>query len=224
MSRGFGEFEPIQEQLPEWVAVLIALLTQLGDIWFLALVLAILYWYAIPDQDAIASIGGLWIAGLGLYSGLKDLFAFPRPDEPLLDPSLLPSLIQPLYEATAMASGYGFPSGHAVNATLVYFGLASVLHLGTRHLRYGFAGVVVFIVCFTRVALGVHYLIDVVAGVILGVILLHGATKFLIRHKGDRPTRMFALAIVFSLFFVIASSADIDSILVLGIALGMFVG
>ena len=44
MSRGIGGIDPIQELLPDWMALGVGLLTQLGDAWFLVLLLAVLYW------------------------------------------------------------------------------------------------------------------------------------------------------------------------------------
>lgn len=224
MSRGIGEFGPIQEAIPEWLAVIIALLTQFGDLWFLALLLGVLYWTRIPDQDGIAIVWGLLLTGVGFYRGLKEVFEFPRPDQPLLDPELLPWVIQPLWELTATAGGYGFPSGHATSSTIVYFGLATVLTVGNRRLRFVLAGTLVAVVSFSRIALGVHYLVDVVVGATLGGILLYVVFQGLGRTSDHRGTYTFVLAIVTGLFYVYTSAGEIDSILVLGAALGTFGG
>ncbi|MFC4439340.1 MULTISPECIES: phosphatase PAP2 family protein [Natrialbaceae] len=224
MSRGVGAFGPIRELIPEWLAVVIALLTQLGDIWFLALLLFVFYWSNTPKQDDIAVVAGAWLAGMGLYKGLKEIFGFPRPGYALLDPELLPWVIQPVYEATAFATGYGFPSGHAVNTTIVYFGLAYVLPYSSRRRRFLGAAALIAIVSFSRVALGVHYLIDVVVGVGVGIALLLVAKILVKRAPADRPTVTFGLAIVLGLFFVLASDAHRDAVLVLSAALGSFAG
>ncbi len=224
MSRGIGEFGPLQEAIPEWLAVIIALLTQLGDIWFLALVVAAFYWYGTPSRDAIAAVGGIWLAGMGLYKGLKEIFGFPRPEEALLDAALLPFGIEQLYELTAYASGYGFPSGHAVNTTIVYFGLAHVLTVSTRPRRYAVAATLVAIVSFSRVALGVHYLVDVVVGVAVGLALLSVVRGFADTVGPDPATVSLAFAIAFGTFFLVASNATTESIVLLGAALGAFAG
>ncbi|MDJ1431338.1 phosphatase PAP2 family protein [Halostagnicola sp. A-GB9-2] len=224
MSRGIGELEPIQELVPEWLAVVVALLTQLGDIWFLAFVLAAFYWFDAPRRDNIATVAGAWLAGMGMYKGLKEIFGFPRPNEPLLDPELLPKLIQPLYEATAMATGYGFPSGHAVNTTIVYFGLAYVLTVSTARRRFASAAAIVTTVCFTRLALGVHYLVDVVVGVAVGLALLLAARALINRRLSDPATITFGLAVLFGVFFVVTSEIDADAIFILGASLGAFAG
>ena len=224
MSRGIGELDAIQHLIPEWVAVILALLTQLGDIWFLATLFALLYWYNTPNQDDIAALAGVWLAGMGLYKGLKEIFGFPRPEQPLLDAELLPWMIQPIYEATAFASGYGFPSGHAVNTTIVYFGLAYLLRTSTPRKRFTVAALIVSTVCFTRVALGVHYVIDVVVGVAVGVLLLTAARALMTRRPADQATISFGLAVVFAGFFLVTSDLDPDAIFVLGASLGAFAG
>ena len=224
MSRGIGEFQPVQEFIPEWAAVLIALLTQLGDGWFLITLLAILYWKRKKEQDQILLVGGILACGIGLYRGLKYHFRLPRPDEPLLDPELLPWLIRPLYEATAFHSGYGFPSGHATMATIVYFGLATVLATGPRRLRFLLAGTLVTIIGFTRVALGVHYLVDIVVGVFLGVLLLYIAFRLLDRVSFERGTILFAVAILLNLFYYYTSDGNTESVIMIGVTLGVFGG
>ncbi len=224
MSRGIGELEPIQELIPEWLAVIIALLTQLGDIWLLTLVLAVFYWFDTPRRDDIATVAGAWLAGMGMYKGLKEIFEFPRPDEPLLDPELLPWAIQPVYEATALATGYGFPSGHAVNTTIVYFGLAYVLTVSTPRRRFAGAAAIVATVCFTRLGLGVHYLVDVIAGVGVGLALLLAARALINRRLSDPATITFGLAVLFGVFFVATSNIDRDAIFILAGSVGAFAG
>ncbi|SFC42644.1 PAP2 superfamily protein [Halobiforma haloterrestris] len=226
MSRGIGGVELVQQYLPEWGAVVLALLTQLGDIWFLATVFAALYWFGVPNRDDVATLAGVWLSGIGFYNGLKELFGFPRPDRPLLETELLPPVVQPLYEATAFATGYGFPSGHAVNATIVYVGLAALLPVGTARTRFGAAAAVVATVSFTRVALGVHYVIDVVVGAAVGLTLLAGTWLLVRRLPVDGATVSFGLAVVFGGFFLATLGTDtaVEGFAVLGAALGAFGG
>lgn len=223
MMRGFGEHALIRDALPDWVAVVFGLVTQLGDTWFLAVLLLVLFWYAIPSRRDVAFVVGAWFAGIGLYRGLKVTLAFPRPAEPPLAPESLPVVVDTVYELTAFASGYGFPSGHAVNTTVVYFGLASVLAVSTVRRRYAAAATIVAAVCAARVVLGLHYLVDVLAGVALALALLFGIREIADRHSLDPAIVAFGTAIPLATFYVVASEAEFESIVLLAAAAVGFV-
>lgn len=68
-------------------------------------------------------------------------------------------------------TSYSFPSGHAVAVTAVVFALASLVAT-TRHVvwPYVLALVASLFVADTRLVLGVHWLSDVVFGVLAGVV------------------------------------------------------
>jgi len=74
-------------------------------------------------------------------------------------------------------SGYSFASGHTIAATLLYgqlllFGLPL---LKTRHVKLlciFSAAALVLLVGFTRIALGAHFLTDVLAAIFFGIIWL----------------------------------------------------
>ncbi|MEU7860443.1 phosphatase PAP2 family protein [Nonomuraea sp. NPDC049141] len=98
------------------------------------------------------TVGGL----LGL--ALKIIIARARPHLP--DP-------------VALAPGDSFPSGHAVNVTLgagviVLLVLPRLPRWG-RRVVWAVAWFLVLSVGYTRIALGVHWVSDVVAGIVLGV-------------------------------------------------------
>ncbi|SEH17089.1 PAP2 superfamily protein [Natronorubrum sediminis] len=224
MSRGIGEFEPIQELVPEWAAVLVALVTQLGDVWFLAILVGTLYWLSADNREDSAIIIGLTIAGLSVITALKHVFALPRPGQPLVALEALPGLIQPVYEGTAMASGYGFPSGHALMTTIVYVSLARRLSIGTSRQRLIGATAIITLVGLSRVALGVHYLVDIVVGIAVGLAFLALLEWVFTRVENGHATITFSVSIVSSGLAVVASSADPDAVLLLGAALGTFGG
>lgn len=95
-----------------------------------------------------------------LVNGMK--FAFERPRPMLLPPE-------------AFESPFSFPSGHAALAMLA-FGLLAVVAghaMGrwSKALVYSLAGMVVFLVAFSRLYLGVHWLGDVLAGVALSAVI-----------------------------------------------------
>lgn len=221
MTRGTGAIEAIQRLLPEWTVLLLGVLTQLGDAWFLGLLLAALYWRVEDRRPQIATVGGAALLGVATYRTLKYLFRFPRPERPLVDPGQTSRLVRLLYDATATASGYGFPSGHATGTTIVYVGLAGALAVGTRRLRYAVAAVVVTVVSVTRVALGLHFLVDVVVGVALGLTVLGASRAIVARSPSDGRTRLFALAVFACVAYVVVSGAAAYSVPLLVLALAV---
>jgi undecaprenyl-diphosphatase len=93
----------------------------------------------------------------------------------LLDPSVktLVGRLRPVVDVpVATAPGNSFPSGHALGSFVVYGALVLVfLAAVPRRWRVLFVAVPALIVAavgFTRIALGVHYLSDVLAGWLLG--------------------------------------------------------
>jgi len=165
--------------VPESVVVAFALLTQLGDAWFLFVAFSLLYWFA-PRWMAAdrrrtgAFLVALALAALAVTVGLKSLFAFPRPPGAgeAVPPGWLPAAAVDVYTGLATGDGFGFPSGHAVAATVAYGSAAALLDAFDRRRRLLLAGGAVTVVGLSRVVLGVHYLVDVAAGVLVGVAIL----------------------------------------------------
>jgi undecaprenyl-diphosphatase len=108
-------------------------------------------------RDAWASADLLIVFALGgslVSRTIKEIVGRARPE--WADPIMV-------------SNGYSFPSGHALNSTVVYG--AIVLIVGRRahwtRLAAG-ASVLVSLIAVSRVFLGVHYPTDVVAGIALG--------------------------------------------------------
>ncbi|MFC3897091.1 phosphatase PAP2 family protein [Lentzea rhizosphaerae] len=90
----------------------------------------------------------------------------------------------------AATTGTSFPSGHSMGS-LVSYGVLLLIFLPVvrRSARWLFAslvGVVVVAVGFSRMALGVHFLSDVIAGWLLGLLWL-GITAIAFRRWGRAP-------------------------------------
>lgn len=182
MTRGIGGVA-FADSLPDLVVAAGGLLTQLGDMWFLLLVIAVLYWRArdrraptltaTPLRDCLLLLA-LAVGSYAAVAALKSVFALPRPPGAgtAVLPVWLPPAVAPVYESLVTANGYGFPSGHATAATAVYGGAAVLLRAGTPRLRYAATATVVALVGLSRLLIGVHYLVDVVAGVLLGLVVL----------------------------------------------------
>jgi membrane-associated phospholipid phosphatase len=89
-------------------------------------------------------------------------------------------------------SGYSFASGHTVGATLLYgqlllFVLPVIKSKRRQKMAIVFAAMLVMLVGFSRIALGAHYLSDVIAAIVLGSLWLIICTLLL------RPMRRWAV-------------------------------
>ena len=90
-------------------------------------------------------------------------------------------------------TSYSFPSGHAMGSTVFYGTLAAIVVWRVRDgrvhaLAIGAAGLLIGLICFSRIYLGVHYLSDVTAGFLAGVVWL-GASLFAVAALRHRNTR-----------------------------------
>lgn len=87
-----------------------------------------------------------------------------------------PSFVDPV----ATAGGRSFPSGHAMASTVVYGALLLVVlpavSRSRRPLVVAGAALTVLLIGFSRLALGVHYLSDVVGGYVIGCAWLAAST------------------------------------------------
>jgi len=200
MTRGFGGAE-FASQLPDIVVAVAGLVTQLGDMWFVVAGITVLYalgtkYHSLtesPAQDSVYLLA-LAVGAYSLTAILKHTFGLPRPPgaATATAPSWVPALGHAAYESMVTGDGFGFPSGHALKTTVVYGGAAFALDVWDRRDRLAVAGVVATLVAASRVVLGVHYTVDVVAGSLVGV----GFLAVAIRLTGQRPARALALATV----------------------------
>jgi undecaprenyl-diphosphatase len=114
---------------------------------------------ALSRRLRLALIIAVVVIGAALFTELvKDLVVRPRPT---MDPLVT-------------ASGYSFPSGHTLNSTVTYGLLAVVawrsrLPLAARRVAVAVGVAVPLLVGLSRIALGVHWPTDVLAGWLAGV-------------------------------------------------------
>lgn len=107
-------------------------------------------YYMISPSIGFFTIFSLVLSG-SLNSFLKDLLAMPRPSNPKIP-----------------VEGYGFPSGHAQNTTVFW----EVFTLLTRSSCVTVLSILLIsIVSYSRIYLNVHFVHDVVGGVVIGLLL-----------------------------------------------------
>lgn len=201
MSRGIGAVEAVQSLLPQIVVDAFAVITQLGDAWLLVTLAALFYWLRDDDRETGAVLVGLVLGALALTVALKAAFALPRPPDAF---------------HAGHADGFGFPSGHAIGATVVWGGLALLSDAWTRRRRLAAAAGVVALVTFSRIAIGVHYAVDVVAGVAVGTAFLLGALAV----GRDEPRRLLWAVAGVGLVALVLTGGNAEGAGVLGATVG----
>jgi membrane-associated phospholipid phosphatase len=135
--------------------------TSLGDTYFYLPLLFIIFWCI--DEKKGLRLGMLLLVSAWINLCLKDLLKQPRPFN--LDPSV----------GLAFESSYGIPSGHA-QMSLVFWFFMAVWGRGAfkkfKTLVTAGAVFMMLLVAFTRLYLGLHFPTDILAGWVLGGIIL----------------------------------------------------
>lgn len=205
---GVGVTEALAE-LPAWITLLFAVLTQLGDAWFIFGGLTLLYLLA---DGRLASnprrTGGVLLA-LGICTlaatvTFKTFFGVHRPTGAgtATPPAWLPELFHAVYTSIATSDGFGFPSGHATASSIVYGGLVLYLdRLWTQYRRLLVAAGVTGTIALSRLVIGVHHLPDVLAGVAAGLSVL----LVVWRVAGREPEPAFLAATVLGVVSMVAA-------------------
>lgn len=223
MSRGLGVSTAVAAAL-EPLEPLLAILTQTGDTWLVGVVIALLY--VLGDGAPVAgwdrrrgaatlAAGLLAIAVTGL---LKVAFGLPRPPGAAEPAYAFGGVLGDVYAWAATADGYGFPSGHAVGSAAVYGSIAGLVAPASRRRATAAAAGLIAVASLTRVGLGVHFLVDVVAGVAVGLLLAALAVRWV-----DRPAVPMAVAVPAAAGWAILADATPTAVGVLGLCAGALV-
>lgn len=226
MDRALG-LAGAARDLPVWLEPILAVVTQAGDGWFLLVVLASLTVLTRRRGRAVLGLGtrpvvvlaGLTLVAFGLTETLKAVFALPRPAGAGVAAAgpWVPAGLLPAYEWLATATGHGFPSGHALTGTVFYGGFAVLSDRWRMRTRAVGAAAVVATVAASRVLLGVHFLVDVVVGVALGLGVLVVFSRL---SRWLTPTILFGLAALLGFGGVLAFGAVGDLAVTGGLGLG----
>lgn len=195
---------------PAWVPFF-RLVSLLGSNWGVVLGLGIAVWLR-GRRTAYALAGALAVEGV-VNVILNRLFHVPRPDHP--------SIV--VYEQVSLSS---FPSGHVFTAGVVWGALW--LFGG---IPFAVAALAVLAVGVSRLALGVHFLGDVLGGLASAAVLLlafRWAWPRVQRWAADRPFGLFAGAGALAAAAALASTRVIGDNEhewgAVGIAVGMIAG
>lgn len=195
--------ETVRDAFPEWMAFFFAFGSYLGSVWFVAPTVVLAFWFW--DRHRFAFWLGIVMGGYALMVGLKGLFATPRPGVgPAIAPDSLPTVAALLYAPAVEIATMSFPSGHALAGTIIWTMLALESTHGTRRQRLAVAASMIVLISVSRVGVGVHYPIDVVAGVAVAVAYLAVALSLRDRLTARTNSARIAASTVFVLGAVLS--------------------
>lgn len=184
-------FRGLRTQGADTAMILITLFGQKEVIFPVAMMVVI--WLSLCERRRTAAHTLLLTLGTAAsIFTLKHLIQAPRP-----------------WGVSPLLSRYAMPSGHATIATVFYMGLALLLTrtIPPRHRWpvFLFAMSIIALVSFSRLYLGAHWFTDVLAGWMMGALLLI-ATIISFRHKLEKPTPPLGLALVVMFTLSVTSS------------------
>ena len=140
---------------PRWIRYWMIAATRMGDGWLWYGLGAMLLVYGGPQKfAAIGAASSAGISGILVFKLLKRLSQRPRPCQ--LEPHCWSRVLPP--------DKFSFPSGHTMTA----FSIALVVSYFYPSLE-GTLVFVAFSIAVSRIVLGMHFLSDVLAGIVLGV-------------------------------------------------------
>lgn len=179
-------------------------ITSLGSLEFYMLTIPIIYWLISKHFGFRFTI--FFIFSAYLNSGMKHLFATERP------PGELHLVVQ---------DGYSFPSGHAQGSTVFWGILAKELKTPKF---VACAAVMIFLISFSRVYLGVHWPIDILAGFLLGLVILYLYSKVAQRDLRNLSLQTWLLASVALALILYLIQPVGDGPMAVGFMLGAMIG
>jgi membrane-associated phospholipid phosphatase len=157
------------------------IITMLGEDLFFILVIAIFYWCF--NKTFGYKLAFIYLTSIAVNTIIKEIVKFPRPIG---------------YEGiksrrVETAGGYSFPSGHTQKSTTLFTTLMIEFKKKWLYLL-GVLGIL--LVGFSRMYLGVHWLTDVIGGLIIGILWTIIVNKIFTWSKDkDNPMLLGVLVI-----------------------------
>ncbi|MBN1264016.1 MAG: phosphatase PAP2 family protein [Anaerolineales bacterium] len=150
------------QQLGDWLQIPMESISFLGTEYAYLFLLPALFWCV--DAGLGMRVGISVMAATGIYSSIKMVFRTPRP-----------FWINPDIRPLAVETSFGAPSGHSMSAVGLWGRLAAAIK--TRWLQVLLI-LLITLIAISRLYLGVHYPIDVLSGLLGGVILVWLLVRF----------------------------------------------
>jgi len=142
---------------PGWIRIWMIASTRMGDGWIWYGLGLMLLAYGGPQRfAAIGAAGSAAVLGIFVFKALKRLSQRPRPCQ--IEPHCWSKVLPP--------DKFSFPSGHTMTA----FSIALVVSYFYPSLE-GMLFFLALSIAVSRIVLGMHFLSDVLAGMVMGVAL-----------------------------------------------------
>jgi len=172
---------------------LFVMFTLLGEELFLISFIAWVYWNHHKQKGRILAFS--LICSLVLNNVLKIVFRSPRPFEVL-------NKLQG--KRVHRATGYSFPSGHTMGAATFYGSLSLIFK---KKIIYILSIIIAISVGLSRVYLAVHWPVDVLASLVLGMTISYVMFTYLTEIEGDsgRLIKFILILNIIGVFAVVIS-------------------
>ena len=163
------------------------IITRLGEETVAVVIICAIFWCI--NKRAAYGIGvAFFFSGLTVQ-GLKICLRIDRPW--IADPTL-----RPVPSALTAATGYSFPSGHTQSASALFGSLG--VWIKQKPIK-ALCFLIVALVAFSRIYLGVHTPLDVIASLLISFALIWLTTKIFAADKADKK-REFIISMAMALF------------------------
>ncbi len=153
-------------------------ITNLGSSIFYYIMIPVFYWSV--NKKAGITLTASLLCSMYINVAIKEVVALARP---IGYPG-----IRSLFVISA--EGFSFPSGHA-QGTSTFWGVIIKWYRSRRIYRLGIA--IILLVSLSRLYLGVHWPVDVLAGIILGLAI---SSVFVFISRACRPISLIANALL----------------------------
>lgn len=190
-----GLIQFVQQFDFDWLILSMKAITFLGNEQFYLLVLPVLIWCWRKDIIPLVII---LLVNFWINYELKEFFHLARPEGVGL----------------IMEGHYGFPSGHAQGAMVLWGYLAWLISNDNRKSVYAWFGTLIFFIGFSRIYLGVHFPSDVIGGWTIGFLVLftgiYVEKTVKLRKLDFPPVPSIILMIFIGLMLAIMAPSDIS--------------
>ncbi len=183
----------LQETFPQLESFFL-LISSLGSLEFYLAALPLIYWTI--DKKLGKLLGLLLFISVGVNTIFKQALRGPRPF--WLDPNV----------GILETSGYGIPSWHTQDSTVLFLLVSSWIRKGWVWLL---AAIMIMLMGLSQIYLGDHFISDVIGGFLLGLIILLGfviwrryfAVSTSKRILGQRLLLVLMVTLVLALSFMV---------------------